>query len=142
MDLKGDPEGLRARINYEFVKGRARLVNKHVTDLEEVALNSRKGEGVHPVAEVIPDAIVVVLVEIAHGDPLAEEGRIKEPDQPPLLPATAAASLPGDGPRPGYLAGGRIEPEAPQSQQPHHRQSAMGHETLGGASNRTKDSEP
>lgn len=101
-------------------------MNEHETDLEEVALNSRKGESIHPVAEVISDAVVVMLVEIAHGYPLTEEGRIKEPNQPPVLPTAAAAvPLAGNGARTGDLPGRRIEAQTPQSQKPHHRQTAI-----------------
>lgn len=101
-------------------------MEEHVADLEEVALNAGEREGVHAVAEVVADAGVVMLVEIAHSNPLAEEGGVEESDQPPVLSNAAAVS--GLGNRRSSDLARRIVviAEAIQSEEePHHRQSTI-----------------
>lgn len=127
MDLEGDLERFGANVDDELVERRAGLVEEHVADLEEVALDAGERERVHPVAEVVPDAGMVMLVEIAHRDPLAEEGRVEEPDQPPALPDAASVASLRDL-RSGDLARGLVviaAAAAVQPEEPHHRQSTI-----------------
>lgn len=109
MHLERDPQRLRAGVGHEPVQRRARPVHQHVANLEEVALEPGEREGVHPVAEVVPDAGVLVLVQIAHRNPLGEEGGVEEADQPPVL---AAPALSDDRIRAGDLSRGVEESES------------------------------
>lgn len=98
-------------------------MDEHVADLEEVGLEARERERVHAVAEVVAHAGMVVLVEVADGDPLAEEGGVEEAHEP-------AAAADGRG---GVGGGGdlsrrllRPEAQAPQPEKPHHGRRGLG----------------
>jgi len=123
VHLERDAERLGAGVDDEAVKGRAGLVDEHVADLEEVGLEPRQRERVHAVAEVVPHSGMVVLVEVADGDPLAEEGGVEEAHEP----ATAAnrrGRVGGGGDLPRRLL--RPEAQAPQPEKPHHGRRALG----------------
>lgn len=95
-------------------------MDEHVTNLKEVAFDARERKRIHAIAEVVPHARVVVLVQIAHGDPFAEERRVEESDQPAAL-AAATAALAGQN-RSGNLSWGRVVRFGSiQSEEPHHR---------------------
>ena len=95
-------------------------MHEHVADLKQVILEPGEGKSVHAIAQIIAYAGVIVLVEVTHRDPFAEEGGVEEPNQPSVL-ADAAALTAGDGVRSGDLSRGRVGSEPGQPQKPHHR---------------------
>lgn len=97
-------------------------MNQHVADLEEVALKAGEWKRVHPIAEIIPDPRVLVLVEIADGYPFAEEVGVEEPDEPSILATPAIAN---NGISADNLPRGVVASEAVQSEKPHHGQNSI-----------------
>lgn len=118
MHLERDAQGLGTGVDDEAIEGGAGLVHEHVTDLEEVGFEARERERVHPVAEVVAHAGVVVLVEVADGDPLAEESRVEEADEPAAAPHRGRRISAGGRDLSRRLL--RPEAEAPQPEKPHH----------------------
>lgn len=118
MDLESNAQGFGAGVDDEAVEGGAGLVHEHVADLEEVGLEARERERVHAVAEVVAHAGVVVLVEVADGDPLAEEGGVEEADEPAAAPDGRRRISAGSRDLPRRLLW--PEAQAPQPEKPHH----------------------
>lgn len=117
MHLERDAERLGAGVDDEAVEGRAGLVDEHVADLEEVGLEPRQRERVHAVAEVVAHSSMVVLVEVADGNPLAEEGGVEEAHEPAAA-ANGRGHVGSGGDLPRRVL--RAEAQAPQPEKPHH----------------------